>query len=125
MFNVSVWPKGSVSTDRWPIGSKRRRMVDLPRLAAWLCTPSVPVGNQLLAGRERDLQQASLADRPSETQEEREIRIFRVPIPRPDLLIPPLCPRPFYNPLLPILPCPPEAPLPAPGNRIASPLTRS
>lgn len=74
-------------------------------------------------GRERDIQQVSLTDRPSETKEEREKRIFKVPIPRPDIPMPQPFPPPFHIPL-PIIPVPkpprpPEAPPPAPGNRIA------
>lgn len=76
-------------------------------------------------GRERDIQQVSLTDRPSETQEEREMRIFKVPIPRPEVPMPQPFPPPFYIPMVPIMPVPepaprpPEAPPPAPGNRIA------
>lgn len=76
-------------------------------------------------GRERDIQLVSLTDRPSETKEEREMRIFKVPIPHPDIPMPPPFPPPFYIPLVPIIPLPeppprpPEAPPPAPGNRIA------
>jgi hypothetical protein len=81
-------------------------------------------------GREHDIQQVSLTDRPSETQEEREKRIFKVPIPRPDIPMHPPFPPPFHIPLVPILPPPeppprpPEAPPPAPGNRIALRPTR-
>lgn len=77
-----------------------------------------------------DIQQASLADGPSETQDDRETRIFGAPIrrgvpPSPkevprwrwDFIIPEYPPKP---PELPV-PKPHEAPAPAPGNRIALP----
>jgi hypothetical protein len=92
-------------------------------------TPEVIAPSGPRSGRDRDIQQASLTDRPSETQQERETRIFKVPIPRPDIPIPPPYPPPFYVPILPIIPLPepdprpPEAPPPAPGNRIALPST--
>ncbi len=77
-----------------------------------------------------DIQQASLADSPSETQKARETRLFRGPIRRgippspeevpewrPDFFIPKYPPEPPKPPA----PKPHEAPEPAPGNRIALP----
>lgn len=112
----------------------------VPALDSGAVQPAAMTGQLLLGqvatgyrspptGRDRDIRQASLTDRPSETQEEREMRIFKVPIPRPDIPIPPPYPPPFFVPILPIIPLPepdprpPEAPPPAPGNRIALPST--
>ena len=79
---------------------------------------------EALTAQEEGQNQASLTDTPSETQEEREKRLFGVPIPRPDIPKPPP-PRLFFEPL-PVMPepppppRPPEVPPPVPGHRIAS-----